>query len=389
MAYLISIFLLVIPWIFIPIPEVSNQLRLPKAFFFDFLCLGIICWGICYGLKFTYKNKYLSWLSLWVFVTMIFNWYIPFLVGSGGSPRFNVWCIDSYIHYLLALITSWICMSYLEKKDFITIAKYACLSSVLVTIFAFLQIVGFDPLKKLVYYNPGETNHFSALIDHPDMVGNYLAMSLPLFFMFKEMKYRVGMVIVAVGIILSKSSLSILALFLASLIYVFLRYRSKKVNIFCISALLIFLIVVLNFPQFNKFNTGFTGRITMWGEIINHIKDNPLFGLGAGVTKMFNISFGQFCVKGEFGCRPLYWVFAHNDYLEMTIQFGLLGLFLLFLVIINSIKNFNFSKDNYVGMSFLCSFIAFLLIMFGSFPMETAPCALTGLIGWWGTEKIT
>lgn len=384
MGYLISIFVILMPWIFIPINGIQDQLRLPKAYFFDVMCLSIICFGIYKGLRFTYRNKYLSWLSIWVFLTMVFNWYCPVIMGKDGMPIFNVWALDGYIHYILALFASIICLSYLETHEYSTIARSICFSAVMVTIFAICQISGFDPLKHIVKYiehdsdgAPINKNKFSALIDHPNLVGNYLVLSLPFFLMFKEHKYKFGALFIVLGIFLSKSSMSIIALCLITLFWLVMRFRTMRVCILSGICLVLLIILGLSHSGFNKLNTGFTGRYEVWQKAVEHIKDNPLFGQGSGITKMLGIKTGS-----------MSWVFLHNDYLELIMQFGLLGLVLFLFVIGHSLRNFNYSRNNVIGLSYLCSFIVFLILMCGSFPFEAAPCALIGMLSWWGVEKI-
>jgi O-antigen ligase len=109
---------------------------------------------------------------------------------------------------------------------------------------------------------------------------------------------------------------------------------------------------------------------------LQKFKENVIFGQGIGIFKTWNIL--------HLG----YWGNAHNDWLERLVELGLIGIILMVLVVINSIRKFNYKKDNIVGFSYFASFVSFLVLMGGSFPFEIAPLALLGLIGFWGTEVL-
>lgn len=372
--------ILLIPWAFLPVKGI-DCVRLPKAILFDLFCMAIICFGIFKGLNFSYKNRYLAILSAWIFVTIGFNWYYPLLMNIG----FNATTIESSIHFLLAVISSFFVMSYLNKDDYLKLSKFICYSSMAVSTFAIFQVLGFDPLKIIATYKHTEPNHVCALIDHPDTLGNFLAMTIPFFFLYlREYKFRFGLFLVFLIIFATHSTLSMGAAIVTSIFFLFLKYRSPLQKRLLIILFIVFGIFCALTPSFNKINGSFTGRIEVWKKSVHFIQMNPLFGQGLGIFRSFGISTGMNAV-GESGNN---WVAAHNDYIEIVCAIGFLGLFLFLLVICHSFRNFNYKPDNLVGFSYIASFLGFLLIMIGSFPMEMAPLSLMGLFGFWGTEKV-
>lgn len=378
MIYIIIISILVLPWLVIPSNIVPEPTRLIKASVFDVAMMGIIVFALIDGLKVSYKNKYLGWISAWIFFTFVCNWYYPLLRGIG----YNAGTIESSLHFIFALTGTIFVCSNIERNDFIRIAKAVAISATLVSAFSLLQVIGLDPLKTITKIKviPGSADHriVAALLDHPDLLGNYLAISLPFFFYLRGTRYLISMFLVIFILIFVKSSISILAAFAAFFVFMFLKNRDSNkwrngllVGFVCLSLFVFFA------KGFNKINTGFTGRTPVWHEMINRMS-NPAFGQGLGVVKSLNVITSN-----------QYWMFAHNDYVEIYCCLGALGLFLFFLIVINSFRNFNYRKDNLLGFSFLASFVAFLIIMFGSFPMEIAPLALGGMLAFWGVEKIT
>lgn len=373
-----------LPWVFNPQVGGYEQFRLPKGCFLDFIFMGIISFSFLKGLNSVYRNKYLGWLVVWVFITIGFNWYDPMFLykGGNGQPALSASTIVGTMHFILAIWASFIAMSYFDREDYLKISKYICFSAVLTTLYAIMQVTGFDPLGKYLIYKNTSPNHFSALIDHPNTLGNYLAISIPFFFVHKEIKYIFGLAITLFGLYMTHSSISILAFIFSAIFYLFLKYRNKNIFI-CFIFLLLSIsgLVIFLCPDFNKLSSGLTGRMWAWKEALNYIKYNPIFGLGIGVFQTFQI-------VNHTMVDHNYWQYAHNDWLERWAEIGLFGVFLCFLVISNSFRNFNYKKDNLLGFSYLTAFISFLVITMGSFPLEIPPLALVGMISFWGTEKL-
>ena len=375
MTTFFTLCLLVIPWVIIPLPGIADPFRIPKSVFFDLICLGMIYLSLARGFFFNYKNKYLSWFTLWVFITIFINWFLPFSLTFNNRQTLNFWAIEPIIHFILALWLSYIALCVFDKEDFLRIAKTLCISASLVSVFCIMQKVGLDPFGKVATYN--HDRHISAFLDNPNLVGNYLVLCFPFFFLFKEKKYWVGLGLTAITIFLAHSYTSIVALFVGILVFMFLSFRNKKtVILLSILAVVsgIFLFSNLIIP---RFNIGFSDRFLCWQETLKHIKENPLFGQGMGIFNTFNVT-----IKNSK------WFQVHNDWLERVLELGVLGVFLMSLVIINSLRNFTYKIDNKLGFVYLSSFIIFLVLMLGSFPMEIAPLALLGLIDWWGVEKL-
>ncbi len=367
---------LVLPWVIIPLGAIADPFRLPKAMFFDIWCLGLIAIVFNKGLKNLYRNKYLSWLSAWIFITFIFNYFFPMAWTINNRSLINLWTIEPMIHIILALVVSFLAMSYLDKDDFLKIARVLCYSAVLVSAFGILQILGLDPFGKVAHYN--HQNKFSAFLDNPNIVGNYLCLIYPLFFIFNEKKMKLLSLLVAGGVLLSLSTISIIVATLGFLILaLFLQRKFKFIKWGLPIVIILGSFLLINNISFLKVNSGFSGRIDLWGRALVHLKDNPLFGQGAGIFKTWEIA--------PIGVK---WLNCHNDWLERTIEFGVIGLFLMLLVVINSFRNFNYKLENRLGICYLVSFISFLLLMLGSFPMEIAPVAFMGLISFWATEKM-
>lgn len=390
MVNVLVIAILIIPWLILPFNNVPDNTRIIKAVFFDLTMLGIIVMALKDGLKFEFKNKYLAWLAAWVFITFIFNWYYPILRGIG----YNVGTLDPMIHFTLAVMATMLVCSNLERVDFIRCGKAICISCTFVSIFCIFQGIGLDPMKYIVKYDWKESRHIAALLDNPDVAGNYICMCLPLFIYFNKPKYYICLGLSIIALLFTQSSISIGAGFIAVFIYLIFRFSKVKKVVFALLFIqILFVLFCLTNSHFNKIHGGFTGRVEAWQMMIQR-QNNPLFGMGLGAVKSLNVVTGQCDTpacnesvrEGKFVDN--HWMFAHNDYLMIWVELGALGLFLLILVIIHAFKRFNYKEDNQIGFAYFGCFTSFLIIMFGSFPMEMPPIALNGLVFFWAVSKI-
>jgi putative inorganic carbon (HCO3(-)) transporter len=147
---------------------------------------------------------------------------------------------------------------------------------------------------------------------------------------------RLGLVVMVIGLVLTRSRMGNTAFFASMLIVgifyiVFIRRMTRGTIIFFVSLLLIDLLVVGNFfgieqvaERLQQTSVDSEGRDEVARDTLEIVKDYPLAGTGAGsffsVYPMYdsgNIGFG-------------FYKHAHNDYLEFAsnlglIAFGLLG----------------------------------------------------------------
>jgi len=371
MVNLIIWAILIIPFAILPFKGIPEPTRLIKEALFDLTMMGIIAFALKNGLKFDYKNKYLSWLAAWGFFHIGFNWYYPLVAGHG----LNAGTLLESIHFILAVVATVLVCASIQREDFIRIAKAIVISATAIAIFGICQGIGLDPMKNLAKYVQTELRHVAATLDHPNLFGNYMALCIPFCIYLKGLRYKLCLAVLIIALLMAKSSISVVAAFVAIVVFALLKYRNKLAIGLSCGALALFASFCYLVPSFNKLNTGFTGRIPAWQEFISRAV-NPLFGTGFGAPKSYMVKFGD-----------NYWTNPHNDYLMIWLCLGFVGLFLFSLLVINALRNFKYNQDNTLGFSYMSSFVAFFILMFGSFPMESAPLSLIGLVSFWAIEK--
>lgn len=357
----------------IPNDKLADPFRLPKATFFDLTCMGIICFSLFTGLRRRYFNKYLSWFVSWIFFTIFLGFYLPFTLSFNNKQVINLFILEPMLHFIFGLWASYIILSYFEKEDYIKLTKIICISSLLISSIGILQVLGLDIFGKMARYN--HPYRICGFLDNPNIVGNYLCLTLPFFLLKENKKYIIGFILAIIGILLTKSELSIVGAIGGLIVYLMFISR-RKITYFIISIFTLFSIGWTFVNQ--KLIAGFMSqRLPLWKMAWVKFKDNPIFGQGLGIFKTWELT--PNATKG---------LVAHNDWFEIMIMLGVVGLVLLLALIINSIRKFNYKLDNMVGFSYFASFLTFLFIMLGSFPLELAPLALFGLLNFWAVETL-
>ena len=358
----------------IPNDKLADPFRLPKSAFFDIICMGLICFSLFSGLHKRYFNKYLSWLAGWIFFVIFMNFYLPFILTFNNSQTVNFVILEPMLHCILGLWATYIVLSYFEKDDYEKIIKAVCISAFLISSVGLLQVLGIDIFGKISRYK--YYNKLSVFLDNPGIVANYLALSLPFFLIRRQRIFKIGFILSVITIIISKSYFAMGCASIGLSLYLLLKNRNKIFRSgFIIFWLSIFGWAVLNL---NKLIPYFSGRLWVWKEALKHFKDNPVFGQGLGVFQTFMIT----------DSTHTKWSMAHNDWFELAIQIGIVGIVLLLAVLINSFRKFNYKSDNEIGFVYFASFATFLLLMLGSFPLEIAPLALFGLLNFWAVEAL-
>lgn len=198
---------------------------------------------------------------------------------------------------------------------------------------------------------------------------------------------RVTQFIVAFCILLTFSRSGIVALGLIIVLFRVKNLKTFSYALFIIS--IIFFILYYFFPEFISYTINITltsnnihestlaSRFDIWSTALHLIKNNWLFGVGPGQS---NILIG---------------IIAHNDYIRIFLEYGLLGIIFYFWVLFRQLfdsqllkryaKNIVSSKSYYLakgGLSLFLSFafIAFFTNNFNSTITEWYKFALWGLI---------
>lgn len=299
----------------------------------------------------------------------------------------------------------------LEKSEMVRLIQHLVLSTTAQVLFGVLKLANGNRNFFLFFY-PDESGAYSSFLTgtlgNPDHFSFWLQMTLPLAIMLlllrlKAMETRqtirqrlisvinaergvwlmaIPPLILGAGIILSGCRAGMLAMVISFLVFSQLTYyyrRSrvirKKLKIIFIGFTLIALFIGVQQTWFKILATsdhisGSSGRFLRWPNTLAMFKDFPLLGTGFG-TYRFSFYLYDTDVSGRWSTH------AHNDYLEILSDGGLVGLGLfmaLFFVLGYSILRLWLDRRHpemkMIGIGLISAFTAVIIHSFFDFSLR-------------------
>lgn len=298
-----------------------------------------------------------------------------------------------------------------RKADFNSFIHLFFIISSLVSTYTIIQYYGIDPYLS-------DLNSLTSTIGQKNWISNYLAMIFPVAFFYflleKEKKnkliFYLLLTIYYINLMICQSRGIWISIVLTAIFAIYIIFKFKIIKIFkenqkwLISLLITFLIITIiystdNFlnrsaltvPQralstFDEQNPSVNTRLLMWKTTFNMIKDKPILGSGIGTFKM-NYLFYQ----AEFLRKnPSYIKYsgkageAHNEYLQMWAELGIIGLGLFILIfyffyktIFNFFKSSKNIKDKTITLGLVMGITSFLIHSLFTFPLHVHALGVT------------
>lgn len=335
------------------------------------------------------KNAFFIIVPLILIVLMIKNKQI----NKDINITFLLLCVFSFISVIwsispkdtikgsILLVGTTILAMYISKNY----EKEEIMKSLLIWFFALVVInLVLVVFKFDIIYQIEETRYNNAIkgiFKHRNTLGLYMSMAIGVGLWFilqnkeKVNKYIPIATVICGGILLylSKSMTSLLLGILIIFLIYFTRY--KKFNtILCYSIipLMIVGVLVLVFtPNWFKEileslgrNSTLTGRSVIWAGVIAAIVYKPLLGYGFGAFWTVNPHSVLFVLSEYKYELP---VNSHNGYLDLLIEFGVVGVIAIIIWIAYMVKKLkettkvNLNKNNkYIG--YIMSYFIFILV---------------------------
>ncbi len=195
----------------------------------------------------------------------------------------------------------------------------------------------------------------------PGILASYLAMTVPLAFLYKKKFWLLAPILCA--LFLTGSLSALISLFLGALFYLLLKKELKGIKGLFLLGL--FLLIPLSFllrfiagkehlsPLFSVFM-----RVSYWRDSLEIIKLHPFLGIGLG---NFNLIYSRY---------------AHNSFLQFWAEAGLVGIaslfWLVYSMLAGGIKRINENKENLVLFTCLVIFVLNNLLDFSFFLPEVS-----------------
>jgi len=415
----IAFFLALIP--FVVIPNFGDGIRTPKEIASIIGLVAII--AVC-GL-YPRKRVNLKWLYLfwgWCAISVIFNSYLmPFLLGyKNGLPIFLALTSDAGVSGIPVYFLAWKELFYISlaitaiyslasvemwqyrkwsifnidihslpstiKSQTFNISKMITVIVIIMCGYSIIQWAGLDNFFRttnnqglVAEHNIGgywhATHRIVGTLGNPTIFAAWLVTLFPFCLYLKNKLGYVGMTMICVTLILTRSTISWLALLGILMFWLFIKQRRAFVLAMCALCLSVMLVYQHRDNPVIKDYCGLTGRIEVHKVVWEKLRDRPLLGMGLGTFEYM------------IGINPLVseklhdenWKELHDDYGQLWWSVGLIGLGLFLMFIVDVFKRFfrNVSKE---GLVYASSMVAFLIVCLALFPMRIAPQSFYGVV---------
>lgn len=303
------------------------------------------------------------------------------LLSNFYSVSEQITLINSIVFTGVTIYSFLLCALYKEEKAFIRMLSKYFIISIIVSLFFILFIPnkGIMLDDRLFYASVG-------VYGHKNILGRYMVIGFfTLIYQasrYKNILYKITNYIFAILavylIISSRSSTSVIYLIVLSAIYCVIKNKNKSINsiinITCISGVIFSIFTLLSAqPRLYRIfsnisiggrDLGLTGRNLIWTFSLEKIKSNPILGYG------FDAVWDNEAIKAQFYSKHGFFIpHAHNGYLDITLQLGLIGL-LFMIVILYKILIYR-KKDANILATILAVFLIFINFTEAAFVEDT------------------
>jgi len=272
------------------------------------------------GAYLIYKNPSFTKIKTLIFPLVLFFLTLCLSVVFSQN-KFN--SLGQIYQYIGGLSLFLIAVSLSEQDKLLTM-RIVVLSGLIISLLAIYQyLFGF---KHVLEYLSANNFSFPFVLDYlqrkrvfspfvtPGALGGYLAMVI---FLSVANKNRIWiLVLIFVALLFTRSLSAFLSLFCALIIYFGVQGKLKKTSLLLLAGLFLSIVVMViarSTTQKEYLHPAFSAimRLNYWQESLAIIREHPFVGVGLG----------NFNLKNS--------LYAHNSYLQIWAEMGILGLFSL------------------------------------------------------------
>lgn len=310
------------------------------------------------------KNKWLASFILWsLFLfflgkNLIINDYeYPITYRINGIALLNI--INIVLIGIFYLVLHYI---KLDKK---IIYKTLCFVAVFQSVYIILQKFGIDQFFLHLTGTYGAVERWPVGTWANEAVCSWcIVLCSPFFLFFKDLRFKIGYFICFAALLCTKVTMGILGFILGFLFW--LWHKSKKTTLVVILILLLMGGILNTNGRFNYYLQD-THRIKVWTKVIEIWKERPITGWGVGSFRtLFWERAPEFRTDGH-------WAQAHNEYLQVLFEEGIIGLGIILGLIFTTMLSFVRKQRGLIPLT--CLVIASFISIF-SFPLHTSQGAI-------------
>ena len=363
-----------------------------------FVIIAMLLWVLKY-----FNEEKSIWIKIPLNLPIFF--YILIMSISLFESKFLIVSLRDYIIFLSYFLIYFIIINNVEnEKQFFSFITLLFITSFIISIYTIIQYYGLDPYLR-------ELGALTSTIGQKNWISNYLALIFPIifsFFLLEEIKKNKILLFLLLSIIYttiiicqSRGIWISISLTLIFAIYIITKFNllkifqeNKKWLIILLSVFLIITIIystdnplnksLLTLPQralstFDEKDPSINTRFLIWKNTLQMIKDKPLLGSGIGTFKMNYLDYqAEFFRDNPDSIK--YYTFpreAHNEYLQIGTELGLLGMglfmaiiFIFYSTVLNFLKKEQNSKNRLVCWGLMMGISCFLIHSLFTFPLH-------------------
>ena len=319
---------------------------------------------------------------------------------------------QDFVMFLSYILIFFLIINNLNKKaDFNSFIHLFFIIASLVSIYTIMQYYGFGPYLS-------DLHSLTSTIGQKNWISNYLGMIFPvvfsyfllertkknkiIFFFLLSVLYTTLMICQSRGIWISISLTIILAIYIIIKFkfYEIFKRNKKWLTLLLITFLVITIIYSIDNPlnksaitvpqramtTFDEQDPSINTRLLIWRTTLEMIKDKPILGSGIGTFKMNYLNYQAEFLKDN----PYYVKYsgkageAHNEYLQIWAELGIIGLGLFLLIfyffyktIIDFYNNNKNVKEKIIALGLVMGIICFLIHSLFTYTLHVPALGIT------------
>lgn len=338
--------------------------------------------------------------------------FILVLVLSLFISKTKTVSLQEFLIFLSYILIFFLITNNLNKKaDFNSFIHLFFIISSLVSIYTIIQYYGFDPYLK-------DLHILTSTIGQKNWISNYLAMIFPVAFSYyllaqtkkNRIIYFVLLAVLYTTLMICQSRGIWISISITVILAIYIIFKLKFYEIFKINKKWLFLLLItfmaitiiystenpleksaITVPErvistFDEQDPSINMHILKWKITLEMIKDRPILGSGIGTFKMDYLNYQAEFLKNN----PDYIKYsgkageAHNEYLQIWAELGIIGLGLFLLIfycfyktIIDFYNNNRNVKEKIITLGLVLGITCFLIHCLFTFPLHVPALGIT------------
>jgi len=313
--------------------------------------------------------------------------------------------LKDFINFLAYLILFFLIINSISnQKQINSFLQLYFLIAFLIAFYTLLQYYGFDPFFSGIHL-------LTSTLGQKNWIANYLALSFfitsPFFILSKEKRFKVIyyilLSILYTNIMICQSRGIWISIFVSVILGFYFIYKFKLFKSFrenrkwLILLILTFFVITIVYSTenplnkstetvihraattFDKNDISINTRLLIWKNTLNMIQDYPWLGSGIGTFKLnYQIYQASYLQKNPEDLK--YWIKAgeaHNEYLQLWAELGIIGLGMFILIIyfyyksiLKFLKKEKNDQEQLTMLGMLIGTTCFLIHCLFSFPLH-------------------